>query len=112
MPNYVNVMALQFEFHPDARVELMEQIEYVQLKFGQRDSEKAFQKVMDGVSQLCDYPKSGALLQDIAYNGCEVRILHLHQLSVVYTYDDKKLYVVCVWNNYKNPERLSGIIGC
>lgn len=104
-------MALRFEFHPEARLDLIEQLDYVQQKFSLHDSERAFDKVMKGIAQLCDYPETGILMPDVHYNNNEVRILHMRQLSIVYTHDDETLYVVCIWNNYKNPERLSKIIG-
>lgn len=104
-------MALRFEFHPDARLDLVEQLDYVQQKFGFRDSERALVKVMEGVSQLCNYPDTGILMPDIYYNNNVVRVYHMRQLSIVYTHDEEKLYVVCIWNNYKNTERLFKIIG-
>lgn len=103
-------MALKFEFHPEARLDLIEQLDYVQQKFSHRDSERALAGVMEGITQLCDYPDSGILMTDVYYNNNEVRILHLRQLSIVYTHDEEKLYVVCIWNNYRNPARLSRII--
>lgn len=104
-------MALRFEFHPEARLNLIEQLDYVHEKFSLHDSEKAFVKVMEAVAQLCDYPDTGIRMPDVCYNNNEVQIMHMRQLSVVYTHYDEKLYVVCIWNNYKNPERLSKIIG-
>ena len=99
-------MALKLEFHPEARIDLLKQMEYVLQQFGQRDAEKAFQKVKDGISQLCEYPKSGVLMPDLFYNGNEVRVLHIRQLSIVYTSDTEHLYIVSIWNNYQAPERL------
>lgn len=76
-------MALRFEFHPDARLDLIEQLDYVQQKFSLHDSERAFDKVMKGIAQLCDYPDTGILMPDVYYNNNEVRILHMRQLSIV-----------------------------
>ena len=48
--------------------------------------------------------------EDVLYNGHEVRVLHIRQISLIYSFDNEMITLIAIWNNYLNPKRLSEVI--
>ena len=48
--------------------------------------------------------------EDVLYDGNEVRILHIKQVSIIYSIDNEMITLIAVWNNYQDPEKLQKII--
>jgi len=43
-------------------------------------------------------------------DGHEVRVLHIRQISLIYSFDNEVVTLIAVWNNYQNPDRLNEVI--
>ena len=44
--------------------------------------------------------------------GCEVRMIHVRQLTIFYSFDEKSLVtILAVWNNYQDPNKINELLG-
>ncbi len=104
-------MAYKYRWLSQALDDMAQEIEYVRDEFGLRAAQRTEAKVRKGVNQLCQFPYSGVRYEeDVFYKGQEVRVLHLRQISVIYSVEDKMITLIAIWNNYQNPNRLNEII--
>ena len=103
-------MAYKYRWLSQALDDLYLEIEYVRNEFGTKAVQRALTKIHEGVKQLCSYPKTGVFYEDVLYNGNEVRILHIRQVSIIYSIDNEMITLIAVWNNYQDPEKLQKII--
>lgn len=104
-------MAYKYRWLSEALDDMSNEIEYVAKEFGLKAARRAESKIYDGVQQLCRFPFSGMCYEeDILYNNHEVRVLHLHQVSLIYSFDNELITLIALWNNYQNPDKLNEII--
>ena len=108
---YANAMAYKYRWLDEALNDMAHEIEYVRNEFGLNAARKLEKKVHEGIVQLCRFPHSGVCYEnDLSFNGNEVRVLHLRQISVIYGFDNETITLIAIWNNYQNPERLDETI--
>ena len=104
-------MAYKYRWLSQALDDMSDEIEYVANEFGLKAARRVESRVYEGVQQLCQFPFSGVCYDDnMLYNGNEVRVLHIKQISLIYSFDNEMITLIAVWNNYQNPERLDEII--
>ena len=104
-------MAYKYRWLSQALDDMSHEIEYVAKEFGLKAARQAESRVYDGVQQLCRFPFSGVPYEEnVLYNNHEVRVLHLHQVSLIYSFDNEIITLIALWNNYQNPDRLSELI--
>ena len=100
-------MAYSYIWLDQALEDLSQEIGYVCSEFGVSAARKAEAKIRERVNQLCDFPRLGQVYEGLSFNGSEVRVLHIRQVSVLYTFDDNIITLVAVWNNYQDPAQLA-----
>ena len=45
------------------------------------------------------------------YRGHEVRMIHVRQLTIFYSFDGKSLVtILAVWNNYQDPNKINELL--
>lgn len=103
-------MAYKYRWLTEALDEMSNEIEYVVKEFGLRAARRVERRVHEGVLQLCEFPYSGIRYEDVLYRGQEVRVLHIKQISLIYSFDNEMITLIAFWNNYQNPERLDEVI--
>ena len=104
-------MAYKYRWLSQALDDMAHEIEYVRNEFGLKAARQTESKVHEGVQQLCQFPYSGVCYEeDVFYKGQEVRVLHLRQISVIYSIENKMITLIAIWNNHQNPNRLNDII--
>lgn len=111
MHKYGSVMVYKYRWLSQALDDLSGEIEYVIKEFGLNAARRVENRIYDGVQQLCRFPFSGARYgENVLYDNQEIRILHLHQISLIYCFDNEMITLVALWNNYQNPDKLNEII--
>jgi plasmid stabilization system protein ParE len=104
-------MAYKYRWLSEALDDMSNEIDYVAKEFGLKTARQVENRVHERVLQLCQFPNSGVRYEeDILYNGQEVRVLHIRQLSLIYSFDNEIITLIAVWNNYQNPDRLNEVI--
>ena len=104
-------MAYKYRWLSQALEDMAHEIQYVYNEFGLSTARQAESKVREGVRQLCQFPYSGLRYEeDVLYKGQEVRVLHLRQISVIYSIENEMITLVAIWNNYQDPNKLNDII--
>lgn len=104
-------MAYKYRWLSEALDDMSKEIDYVVKEFGLKTARKVENCVHERVLQLCQFPYSGERYEeDVLYNDHEVRVLHIRQISLVYSFDNEVVTLIAVWNNYQNPERLNEVI--
>lgn len=104
-------MVYNIEWLDEARQSLDAEMEYVFTQFGQKALSKAYNDLMERVSQLGIFPRIGIRYKDLDYCGYEMRMLHVKKVSVVYAIVGQTIRILYVWNNQQNPERLLEVLG-
>ena len=111
LPKYGCAMVYKYRWLHQALDDMAQEIEYVRDEFGLRAAQRMEARVRQGVGQLCQFPYSGVRYEeDVFYKGQEVRVLHLRQISVIYSVEDEMITLIAVWNNYQNPNKPNEII--
>lgn len=104
-------MAYKYRWLAEALDDMSNEIDYVAKEFGLKAAKRVESRVHERVLQLCQFPYSGVRYEeDVLYNGHEVRVLHIRQISLIYSFDDEMITLIAVWNNYQNPDRLNEVI--
>lgn len=104
-------MAYKYRWLAEALDDMSNEIDYVAKEFGLRAAKRVESRVHERVLQLCQFPYSGVRYEeDVLYNGHEVRVLPIRQISLIYSFDNEMITLIAIWNNYLNPKRLSEVI--
>lgn len=104
-------MAYNYRWLSQALDDMSNEIDYVVKEFGLNAARRVESKIYDGVQQLCRFPFSGVRYEEnVLYNYHEVRIFHLNQISLIYSFDNEMITLITLWNNYRNPDKLNEII--
>jgi plasmid stabilization system protein ParE len=103
-------MAYKYRWLEPALDDLSQEIRYVLSEFGLTAARKAEANVREGVESLCSFPNIGVRYEGLTYNGCEVRLLHIRQISIVYCLQDDSLTLISVWNNHRNEKYINAMI--
>ena len=104
-------MAYKYRWLAEALDDMSNEIDYVTKEFGLKAAKRVESRVHERVLQLCQFPYSGVRYEeDVLYNGNEVRVLHIRQISLIYSFDNEMITLIAVWNNYQNPIRLNEVI--
>lgn len=107
---YVNSMAYKYRWLQQALDDMSKEIGYVLSEFGIEAARHAETRIHNGIRQLCLFPNSGVRYECMFYNGNQVRILPIRQISIIYCVEDSLITIIAVWNNFQNPDSLRGII--
>ena len=104
-------MAYKYRWLAEALDDMSNEIDYVAKEFGLRAAKRVESRVHERVLQLCQFPYSGVRYEeDVLYNGHEVRVLPIRQISLIYSFDNEMITLIAIWNNYLNPKRLGEVI--
>lgn len=104
-------MVYKYRWLSEALDDLSNEIDYVAKEFGLKTARQVENRVHERILQLCQLPYSGVRYEeDVLFNGHEVRVIHIRQISLIYSFDEEMITLIAVWNNYQNPERLNEII--
>ena len=104
-------MVYKYRWLSQALDDMSNEIEYVIQEFGLNAARRIESKIYDGVQQLCRFPFSGVCYEKgTLYNDQEVRVLHLCQISLIYSFDTEMITLIALWNNYRNSDKLNEII--
>lgn len=104
-------MAYKYRWLSEALDDMSKEIEYVVKEFGLKTARQIENKIHEWVLQLCQFPYSGVRYEEnVLFNGHEVRVLHIRQISLIYSFDNEVVTLIAIWNNYQNPDRLNEVI--
>ena len=104
-------MAYKYRWLSQALDDFSNEIGYVVKEFGLSAARRAESKIYDGVQQLCQFPFSGIPFEEkLLYNNQAIRVLHIHQISLIYSFDNEMITIIALWNNYQSPNKLTSII--
>ena len=104
-------MAYKYRWLSEALDDMSNEINYVAKEFGLKTARQVENSVHEQILQLCQFPYSGIRYEEnILYKGQEVRVLHIRQVSLIYSFDNEIITLIAVWNNYQNPDRLNEVI--
>lgn len=94
-----------------ARKELDAEIEYVYSEFGEDSARRARTKIKEAIDPLDTFPNLGMRCEGFMYRGHEVRMIHVRQLTIFYSFDEKSLVtIIAVWNNYQDPAKINELL--
>ena len=111
MHKFGRVMACKYRWLSEALDDLAHEIEYVHKEFGLKAAQRTESKIREGVHQLCEFPYSGVRYEeDLLFDGHEVRVLPMRQISVIYSIEDEMITLIAIWNNYQSPNKLNEIL--
>lgn len=79
-------------------------------EFGVASARKAEATIHERVTQLCSFPHLGMTYEGLKYNGNEVRILHIKQVSLFYSIEDEMITLIALWNNRRDEKMLKTMI--
>ena len=104
-------MVYKYRWLSEALDDMFNEIDYVAKEFGLKTARQVENRVHERILQLCQFPYSGVRYEeDVLYKGYEVRILHIRQISLIYSFDEEMITLIAVWNNYQNPNSLNEVI--
>lgn len=104
-------MAFEIGWLESARKELDAEIEYVYNEFGKSSARRAQIKIKEAIAPLDTFPYSGMLCKGFRYCGHEVRMVHVRQVTIFYSFDEISLVtILAVWNNYQDPDRINELL--
>lgn len=104
-------MAFDIGWLESAQEELDAEIEYVYSEFGEDSARRARTKIKEAVGTLDTFPNSGMRCDGFMYRGHEVRMIHVRQLTIFYSFDEMSLVsILAVWNNYQNPAKINELL--
>ena len=104
-------MAYKYRWLSEALDDMSNEIDYVAKEFGLKTARKVENRVHKRVLQLSQFPCTGVRYdEDLLYHGYEIRVLHIRQISLIYSFDGEMITLIAVWNNYQNPNQLSETI--
>ncbi len=87
-------------FHPEARLELLNAIEY----YRKRSPELArdfYEKVNEAINELLEFPESSPLIHPI---GVRRKVMQRFPYNVLYTADPDVLYIVAIAHQKRRPD--------
>ena len=103
-------MACKYRWLNQALDDMSREIGYVYTMFGVKAAQRAETRIHDRIQQLCLFPYSGVQYEDMLYKGNQVRVLHLRQISIIYSVEEELITIIAIWNNYQNPVLLRDVI--
>ena len=103
-------MAYKYRWLEPALDDLSQETRYVLSEFGLTAARKAEANVREGVERLRSFPYIGVRFEGLTYAGCEVRLLHIRQISIVYCLQDDTITLISVWNNRRNNKNMKAML--
>ena len=107
---YVLGMVYKYRWLDQALDDLEQEVGYVLYKFGIASARKVEVTIHERVTQLCSFPHLGMSYEGLKYNGNEVRILHIKQVSLIYCLDGELITIIALWNNRRDDKTLKSLI--
>lgn len=95
----------------EARQALEAELEYVCAEFGYQVLAQVYASLTERIAQLRQFPRIGVRYKDLDYRGYEIRMLHVKKISIVYSIVGTTVWILYVWNNQQNPDRLPLLLG-
>lgn len=107
---YALGMVCKYRWLDQALDDLEQEVGYVFYEFGVASARKAEATIHERVTQLCSFPHLGMTYEELKYNGNEVRILHIKQVSLIYSIEDEMITLIALWNNRRDEKMLKTMI--
>ena len=107
---YVLGMVCKYRWLDQALDDLEQEVGYVFYEFGVASARKAEATIHERVTQLCSFPHLGMTYEGLKYKGNEVRILHIKQVSLIYSIEDEMITLIALWNNRRDEKMLKTMI--
>lgn len=107
---YALGMVCKYRWLDQALDDLEQEVGYVFYEFGVASARKAEATIHERVTQLCSFPHLGMTYEGLKYNGNEVRILHIKQVSLIYSIEDEMITLIALWNNRRDEKMLKTMI--
>lgn len=107
---YVLDMVYKYRWLDQALDDLEQEVGYVLYEFGIASARKAEATIHERVTQLCSFPHLGMSYEGLKYNGNEVRILHIKQVSLIYSFEGELITLIALWNNRRDEKMLKTMI--
>lgn len=107
---YALGMVCKYRWLDQALDDLEQEVGYVFYEFGVASARKAEATIHERVTQLCSFPHLGMTYEGLKYNGNEVRILHMKQVSLIYSFEGELITLIALWNNRRDDKTLTTII--
>lgn len=107
---YVLDMVYKYRWLDQALDDLEQEVGYVFYEFGVASAHKAEATIHERVTQLCSFPHLGVTYEELKYKGNEVRILHIKQVSLIYSIEDEMITLIALWNNRRDEKMLKTMI--
>ena len=107
---YALGMVCKYRWLDQALDDLEQEVGYVFYEFGVASARKAEATIHERVTQLCSFPHLGMTYVGLKYNGNEVRILHIKQVSLIYSIEDEMITLIALWNNRRDEKMLKTMI--
>ena len=80
-------------------------------EFGEGSARRARTKIKEAVDSLDTFPNLGMRCDGFMYRGNEVRMIHVRQLTIFYSFDEVSLVtILAVWNNYQDPDKINKLL--
>lgn len=109
-PKYEHNMVYKYRWLNQALDDLAGEIGYVFYEFGDKAARKAESAIHERVSQLCSFPHLGINYEGLQYQGNEVRILHIKQVSLIYSLNEDMITLIALWNNRRDDKEINAMI--
>lgn len=103
-------MAYNYRWLEPALDDLSQEIRYVLSEFGLTAARKAESNIREGVERLRSFPNIGVRYEGLTYAGCEVRLLHIRQVSIVYCLQVDTITLISVWNDRRDEKNINAMI--
>lgn len=109
-PKYEHGMVYKYRWLNQALDDLDGEVGYVFYEFGEKAARKAESVIRERVSQLCIFPHLGINYEGLQYQGNDVRILHIKQVSLIYSLNEDMITLIALWNNRRNDKEIKSMI--
>ena len=107
---YAPGMVYKYRWLDQALEDLEQEVGYVFYEFGVASARKAEATIHERVTHLCLFPHLGITYEGLKYNGNEMRILHIKQVSLIYSIEDEMITLIALWNNRRDEKMLKTMI--
>ena len=107
---YAQGMAFKYRWLNQALDDMDQEICYVRYEFGENTARKVESRIHERVINLCAFPYLGMNYEGLKHQGNAVRILHIKQISLIYSIDGNMITLIALWNNRRDEKMLKSMI--
>ena len=99
-------MALKVEWSLEARENLSKVFSFLEREWTEKEIRKFSRRIEEQLHIISNHPATYKKSEKLV--GTRECLLSRHN-SLLYTFNEDTLFVVTVWNNYQNPDKLKPI---